>query len=225
MHYWSWCGQQELQYARTPWAAYRWPHKMFTYRTSGGRTNASAFSSSGWQLSSGVWTPFHCELCMCMVWVSFPSICSIRVIPGKKANIHLTESLTMKWIKAQPGFYPIGGWTQASSWEEVRQSYKSNLCTVQAHSCPILSPLSLSLQAGNLQKIWYGKIGGTSYCSCSCNWSQLIFIIYLIHHTSRFPSFSTSQAIVCLPEGLRLRTLSCLTLRWLKLLQLPFHCY
>lgn len=42
---------------------------------------------------------------------------------------------------------------------------------------------------------------------------------------SRFPSFSTSHAIVCLPAGLRLRTLSCLTLSWLRSLQLPFHCY
>lgn len=36
-----------LKYARTPWAARRWPPKMFTQRTSGGRTNTSSFTVSG----------------------------------------------------------------------------------------------------------------------------------------------------------------------------------
>lgn len=47
IRYQSQRGQQGLKYARTPWAAHRWPPKMFTQRTSGGRTNTPSFTVSG----------------------------------------------------------------------------------------------------------------------------------------------------------------------------------
>lgn len=113
--------------------------------------------------------------CEC-IWAEFPpsAICSIRVIPGQKANIPLMLIIDYEVSRSPTTILPNLWLTSKEKLRRREAGLQMSIsCTVQVHSCPTLSPLTLSLPAGkqlqSLQNISYTRLRGTNYSSCGCH--------------------------------------------------------